>query len=161
MGHRPSCWWCSILAKFQEALEFVLLMAMHKMMPLGLHVSWPKIKSTVNHVEACGEDIEVLENFTYSGRLVQHREGSHREVFRRAGLNKTFVVNIGADGRRSGSPSHLCSLNYGCGVWPLNSDLEGRIRYFGSKSLRWTTGASSQVWPCIISAIIKGDSIKV
>ena len=51
--------------------------------PLRPQVSWPKTKiqvfgdllnETVQSVHACSEDIEILENFTYLGRLV-HNDG--------------------------------------------------------------------------------------
>ncbi len=63
--------------------------------PLGLEVSWTKTKvqtfggllgDTVQSVHACGEDIEVLESFTYFGSVVHKNGGSGQEVTRRIGL---------------------------------------------------------------------------
>ena len=68
----------------------------------------------VQSVHACGEDIEILENFTYLGS-VGHSDGvSSQEVIRRFGLSHVVmdsstrvfrVVSTCADGRRFRSPS--------------------------------------------------------
>ena len=65
------------------------LEALHEVVkPLGLKVSWAKTKvqvfggvldETVQYVHVCGEDIEILENFTYLGSVV-HNDGSNQEV---------------------------------------------------------------------------------
>ncbi|KAG0715884.1 hypothetical protein GWK47_010895 [Chionoecetes opilio] len=60
--------------------------------PLGLEVSWLKTKVQVFEglvdeiVHACGEDIEISENFTYLGSAVQNDGGSRQEVLRRIGI---------------------------------------------------------------------------
>ncbi len=63
--------------------------------PLGLKVSWTNTKvqafggllgDAVRSVHACGEDIEVLESFTYLGSVVHNNGGSDREIIRRIGL---------------------------------------------------------------------------
>ncbi len=66
-----------------------------KVKPVGLEVSWTKRKAhsfggllddTVQSVHACGEDIEVLESFTYLGSVVHNSGRSDQEVIRRIGL---------------------------------------------------------------------------
>ena len=62
---------------------------------MGLKVSWAKTKvqvfgsvldETVQSAHACGEDIEILKNFTYLGSVVHNNGGSSLEVARRIGL---------------------------------------------------------------------------
>ena len=57
--------------------------------PLGLKVSWTKTKvqafgglldDTVQSVHACGEDIGVLESFTYLGCVVHNNGRSDQEA---------------------------------------------------------------------------------
>ena len=83
-------------AIFVESLE-VLVMALEalheEVKPLTLKVSWAKTKvqllgglleGTVYYVHACGEDIEILEKFTYLGSVVVHNDGgSSQQVTRR------------------------------------------------------------------------------
>ncbi len=63
--------------------------------PLGLEVAWTLVLvqalggllgDTVQSVHACGEDIEVLESFTYLGSVVHNNGGSDQEVTRRISL---------------------------------------------------------------------------
>ncbi|KAG0730593.1 Retrovirus-related Pol polyprotein from type-2 retrotransposable element R2DM [Chionoecetes opilio] len=83
---------------FAESLE-VLVMALEALheeaKPLGLEVSWLKTKvqvfedlldEAVQTVHACGEDIEILESFTYIGSAVHNDGGSRQEVLRRIGI---------------------------------------------------------------------------
>ncbi|KAG0728745.1 Retrovirus-related Pol polyprotein from type-1 retrotransposable element R2 [Chionoecetes opilio] len=83
---------------FAESLE-VLVMALEALHeeaePLGLEVSWLKTKvqvfgdlldEAVQSVHACGEDIEILESFTYLGSAVHNDGGSRQEVLRRIGI---------------------------------------------------------------------------
>ncbi|KAG0718569.1 Sphingomyelin phosphodiesterase 3 [Chionoecetes opilio] len=83
---------------FAESLK-VLVMALEALheeaKPLGLEVSWLKTKvqvfgdlldEAVQSVHACGEDIEILESFTYLGSAVHNDGGSRQEVLRRIGI---------------------------------------------------------------------------
>ncbi|KAG0713639.1 Pikachurin [Chionoecetes opilio] len=83
---------------FAESLE-VLVMALEALheeaKPLGLEVSWLKTKvqvfgdlldEAVQTVHACGEDIEILESFTYLGSAVHNDGGSRQEALRRIGI---------------------------------------------------------------------------
>lgn len=58
--------------------------------PLGFRVSWAKTKvqifgglldDTVASVQVCGEDSEVLEDFTHIRRVAQNSRGCSHEVF--------------------------------------------------------------------------------
>ena len=58
---------------------------------LELQVSWPKIKvqefgdlldETVQAIHTCGEDIDILENFTYLGSVVHNNNEIRQEVLR-------------------------------------------------------------------------------
>ena len=90
---------------------------------LGLKVSWAKTKvqvfggmldETVQSVHACGEDIEILKNFTYLGSVVHNDGESTQEVTRRIGLAHGVMDSLNtsiwrcrncADGQRFGSSS--------------------------------------------------------
>ena len=115
-------------ASVAESLE-VLVMALEalheEVKPLGLKVSWAKTKvqvfggvldETVQYVHACGEDIEILKNFTYLGSVVHNDGGSKKKSH--GGLaswptttlwirsTRVFgVVDTCADGQRFGSSS--------------------------------------------------------
>ena len=80
-----------IFAELLEALE-----ALHEeAKPLGLQISWPKIKvqmvgglldETVQSIHACGEDIDILDSFKYLGSVVHNNGGSCQEILRRISL---------------------------------------------------------------------------
>ena len=62
---------------------------------MELKFSWTKtkvqvfggvLKETVQSLHVCGEDIEILKNFTYLGSVVHNDGGSSQEVSRRIGL---------------------------------------------------------------------------
>ncbi len=64
--------------------------------PLGLEVSWTKTKvqafggildDTFQSAHGCGEDIQVLESFTYLGSVVHNNGRSNHEVIRRIELS--------------------------------------------------------------------------
>ena len=148
---------------FAESLE-VLVMALEALheetKPLGLQVSWPKTKvqvfgglldETVQSVHACGEDVEISENFTYLGSVVHNNGGSRQEVLRRIGLAHGVMDSLSTSIWRC---RYLCRrtkirifkslvvpvLLYGCETWTLNTDLKRRIDAFGTKCLRRIMG---------------------
>ena len=127
---------------------------------MGLQVSWTKTKvqvfgglldETVQSVHACGEDIEILESFTYLGSVVHNSGGSRHEVLRRIGLAHGVMDSLNMNIWRC---RYLCRrtkirifkslvlpvLLYGCETWTLNSDLKRRIDAFGNKCLRRIMG---------------------
>ncbi|KAG0726800.1 DNA-directed RNA polymerases I, II, and III subunit RPABC2 [Chionoecetes opilio] len=139
---------------FAESLE-VLVMALEALheeaKPLGLEVSWLKTKvqvfgdlldEAVQSVHACGEDIEILESFTYLGSTVHNDGGSRQEVLRRIGIAHGVMDSLSGSIWRC---RYLCRrtkirifkslvipvLLYGCETWTLNSDLKRRINAFG------------------------------
>ena len=63
--------------------------------PLGLQISWPKTKvqvfgdlldETVQSIHACGEDIDILDSFTYLGSVAQNNGGSRQKLLGWIGL---------------------------------------------------------------------------
>ncbi|KAG0729032.1 tRNA (uracil(54)-C(5))-methyltransferase [Chionoecetes opilio] len=140
---------------FAESLE-VLVMALEALheeaKPLGLKVSWLKTKvqvfgdlldEAVQSVHACGEDIEILESFTYLGSAVHNDGGSHQEVLRRIGIAHGVMDSLSGSIWRC---RYLCRrtkirifkslvipvLLYGCETWTLNSDLKRQIDAFAA-----------------------------
>ncbi|KAG0720083.1 Hyastatin [Chionoecetes opilio] len=138
---------------FAESLE-VLVMALEALheeaKPLGLEVSWLKTKvqvfgdlldEAVQSVHACGEDIEILESFTYLGSAVHNDGGSRQEALRRIGIAHGVMDSLSGSIWRC---RYLCRrtkiwifkslvipvLLYGCETWTLNSDLKRRINVF-------------------------------
>ena len=148
---------------FAESLE-VLVMALDALheeaKPLGLQVSWTKTKvqvfgglldETVRSVHACGEDIEILDSFTYLGSVVHNNGGSRQEVLRRIGLAHGVMDSLNESIWRCRylrkktkirifKSLVLPVLLYGCETWTLNSDLKRRIDAFGNKCLRRIMG---------------------
>ena len=148
---------------FAESLD-VLVMALNTLheeaKPLGLKVSWIKTKvqefgdlldDAVRSVHACGEDIEVLESFTYLGSVVHKTGGSAHDVNRRIGMAHGVMDSLNTSIWRC---RYLCRrtkirvfkslvlpvLLYGCETWTLNTDLERRLNVFGTKCLRRIVG---------------------
>ena len=75
----------AIFAESLEAQEMGLEALHEEVNPLGFQVSWAKIKvqvfggvldEPVQSVHVCGEDIEILKNFTYLGSVVHNDCGS-------------------------------------------------------------------------------------
>ena len=149
-----------ILAESLEVLVLALETLHEETKPLGLQVSWTKTKvqvfgglldETVQSVHACGEDIEILESFTYLGSVVHNSGGSRHEVLRRIGLAHGVMDSLNMSIWRC---RYLCRrtkirifkslvlpvLLYGCETWTLNSDLKRRIDAFGNKCLRRIMG---------------------
>ena len=63
--------------------------------PLGLKIFSPKTKvqvfgglldETVQSIQSCSEDIDILDSFKYLGSVVHNNSGSCQEVLRRIGL---------------------------------------------------------------------------
>ncbi len=149
-----------ILAESLEDLLIALEVLHEKVKPLGLEVSWTKTKvqafgglldDTVQPVHACGEDIEVLESFTYLGSVVHNNGRSDQEVIRRIDLAYGVMDSLNTSIWRC---RYLCRrtklhifktlvlpvLLYGCELWTLNSDLERRLNVFGTKRFRRIMG---------------------
>ena len=150
-------------AIFAESLEFLVmaLKALHEeLKPLGLNVSWPKTKvqvfggileERVQSVHACGEDIDILKNFTYFGYVVHNDGGSSQDVTQRIGLAHGDMDSLNTSIWRC---RYLCKwtkiwifkslvipiLLYGCETWTLNTDLNNRIDIFGTRCLRRIMG---------------------
>ena len=111
--------------------------------PLGLRVSWVKTKiqdfndildAAVLSVPVCGEDVEVVERFTYLGSAIHVSAGCEPEVNRR--LDQALGV-MGSLKHGVSRCRYLCGrmevrvfrslvlsvLLYGCETWTLTRDL--------------------------------------
>ena len=102
-------------------------------------------------MQACGENIEVLDKFTYLGSVIHNSGGSGHDVLRRLGLAYGVMDSLDRSIWRC---RYLCRrtklrifktlvlpvLLYGCETWTLNRDLERRINSFGTKCLRRIMG---------------------
>ena len=146
-----------------ESLE-VLMMALEALheeaKPLELQVSWLKTKvqvfgsllhETGQSIHACGEDIDILDSFTYLGSVVHNNGGSCQEVLQRIGLAYGVMDSLSTSiwGCR-----YLCRrtkirifktlviplLLHGCETWTLNTDPKRQIDVFGNKCLRRIMG---------------------
>ena len=149
-----------LLAESLDVLVMALEALNEEAKPLGLKVSWIKTKiqafgnlldDAVESVHACGEDIEVLESFTYLGSVVHKNAGSRQDVLRRIGLAHGVMDSLNKSIWRC---RYLCRrtkirvfkslvlpvLLYGCEAWTLSSDLERRLNAFGTKCLRRIMG---------------------
>ena len=148
---------------FAESLEVLVLAleALHEdAKPLGLKVSWIKTKvqvfgdlldEAVRSVHVCGENIDILDSFTYLGSEVHNDGGSTHEVVRRIGLAYGVMDSLNSSIWRC---RYLCRrtkirvfktlvlpvLLYGCETWTLNADLKRRIDVFGTRCLRRIMG---------------------
>ena len=63
--------------------------------PIGLQVSWSKtniqvfgglLDEKLQSIHACGEDIDILDSFTYLGSVVHDNGGSRQKVLQKTGL---------------------------------------------------------------------------
>ena len=149
-----------ILAETLDILRLALEALHEEAEPLGLRVSWMKTKiqafgdlldEAVHSVQVCGEDIEVLDKFTYLGSVIHKDGGSSKDVTRRIGLTSGVMNSLDKSIWRC---RYLCRrtkvrifktlvipvLLYGCETWTLNSELKRRINSFGTKCLRRIMG---------------------
>ena len=117
------------------------------------------LDETVQSVHACGEDSEILKNFTYLGSVVHNDGGSSQEITQRIGLAHVVMDSLNMSIWHC---RYLCRqtnirifkslvipvLLYGCETWTLN--LKRRIDVFGTRCLRrimgyrWYDFASNQ-----------------
>ena len=149
-----------ILAESLEALVTALEALHEEAKPLGLKVSWTKTKvqefgdllgDDIQSVRACGENIEILDSFTYLGSVVHNDGGSGWEVTRRLGLAYGVMDSLNRSIWRSRYLTRrtktrlfralvLPVLLYGSETWTLTSALKARLDSFGTKCLRRIMG---------------------
>lgn len=149
-----------ILAETLEVLEIALEALHEEAKPLGLSVNWTKTKVQefgnlldvdVQSVHVCGENIEILDSFTYLGSVVQSDGGSDREVTRRLGLAYGVMDSLNRSIWRCRYLTRRTKIRlfralvipvllYGCETWTLNSALKARLDSFGTKCLRRIMG---------------------
>ena len=148
---------------FAETLE-VLVGALEglsaELEPLGLGISWVKTKiqvfnETLNNavqiVSVGGENVELVERFTYLGSDIHVSAGCCPEVNRRIGRACGVMDSLGQGVWRC---RYLCKrtkirvfrslvlpvLLYGCETWTLTKDMGSRLNVFLTKSLRRILG---------------------
>ena len=149
-----------IFAESLEVLALTLEVLREEAEPLGLKVSWAKTKvqafgdlldDAAVSIQACGENIEVVDKFTYLGSVIHHNRVSDHDVDRRLGLAYGVMNSLNQSIWRC---RYLCRrtklrifrtlvlpvLLYGCETWTLTGSLERRINSFGTKSLRRIMG---------------------
>ena len=150
-------------AIFVETLDILLGafdMLNEESEPLGLWVSWVKTKiqafndifdAVMLSLHVCGEDIEVVERFTYLGSDIHVSAGCESEVNRC--LGRAWGVMESLD-NWVWCCRYLCRrpkvrvfrslvlpvLLYGCETWTLTKDLRWRLNYFGTRSRRRILG---------------------
>ena len=102
-------------------------------------------------VPICGEDVEVVERFTYLGSDIHVSAGCESEVNRRLGRAWGVMDSLDHGVWRC---RYLCGrtkvrvvmslmlpvLLYGCETWTLTKDLRWRLNSFGTRSLRRILG---------------------
>ena len=128
--------------------------------PLGLKVSWIKTKiqvfgdslgDAVQSVPVCGENVELVDRFTYLGSDIHSSAGCYHEVNKRIGRACGVMDSLDRSVWRS---RYLCKrtkirvfrclvlpvLLYGCETWTLTGGLGRRLDVFGTGSLRRILG---------------------
>ena len=123
---------------------------------LGLQVSWVKTKiqafndivdATILSVPVCGEDVEVMERFTFFGSDIHVSAGCEPEVNRHLGQAWGVIDSLDHG-------VYLCRrtkvrvfrslvlpvLLYGCETCTLTRDLRPRLNSFGTRSLQRILG---------------------
>ena len=151
------------VAIFAETLEVLIgaLDAFHNTAgPLGLKISWIKTKiqafgglldDAVQSVQVHGENVEVVDRFTYLGSVVHSNGDSAVEVNRRLGLAYGVMDSLNQSIWRCRYLSRnikirvfkslvLPVLLYASETWTLNANLRRRLNAFGTKSLRRIMG---------------------
>jgi hypothetical protein len=127
--------------------------------PLGLQVSWTKTKiqafddslADVKSVPVCGENVEVLDRFTYLGSVVQSDGGSDLDVERRLGISYGVMESLNQSVWRCRYLSKKTKLHvfkvlvlpvllYGAETWTLTAQLRTRLNSFVTKSIRRILG---------------------
>ena len=105
----------------------------------------------IRHLVVCGEDVEVVERFTYLGSDIHVSAGCESEVNRRLGRAWGVIDSLDNGVRRC---RYLCGrlkvrvfrslvlpvLLYACETWTLTRDLRWRLNSFGTRSLRRILG---------------------
>ena len=148
---------------FVETLDILLgalEMLNEESEPLGLWVSWVKTKiqafndildDAVLSVPVSGEDVEVVERFTYLGSDIHVSAGCESEVNRRLGWAWGVMASLD---HGVWHYQYLCRMTkvrvfrslvlpvlfYRCENWTLTRDLRWRLNSFGTRSLRRILG---------------------
>ena len=99
------------------------------------------LDETIQFVHACGENIEILENFTYFGSVVHNDGGSSQDVTWWIGLAHGIMDLLNMSIWHCQYLIQIFKslmipvLLYGCETWTLNINLKRQIDVFGSRCL--------------------------
>ena len=148
---------------FAETLD-VLTMALETLSeeaePLGLRVSWIKTKiqefgsildAAAKSCRVVGEEVEIVEKFTYLGSVVHSSTSCEPEVARRLGLAYGAMNSLEKAVWRSRYLSRKTKVRvfsslvmpvllYSCEAWTLTGELKRRLNTFVCNSLRKILG---------------------
>ena len=149
----------ALLAESLENLVLALEALDVEARPPGLQISWIKTKiqafddslAGIQSVPVCGENVDVVERFTYLGSVVHSDGGSDLDVTRRLGLAYGVMESLNQGVWRCRYLSRrtkirvfnvlvLPVLLYGAETWTLTVDMRRRLNSFVTKSLRRILG---------------------
>ena len=145
-----------IFAETVDALTEALEALSEESEPLGLRVSWIKTKiqafgdildAAVESLSVAGENVDVVETFTYLGSVVHRSTSCEAEVNRRLGLAMGAMNSLDRGVWRSRYLSRrtkvrvfrslvMSVLLYSCEAWTLTDGLRRRLDSFATTSLR-------------------------
>ena len=145
-----------ILAETVEALTEALEALSEESEPLGLRVSWVKTKiqafgdildAATESLPVAGENVDVVETFTYLGSVVHRSASCEAEVNRRLGLAMGVMNSLDKSVWRSRHLSRrtkvrvfrslvMSVLLYSCEAWTLTDGLRRRLDSFATTALR-------------------------
>ena len=149
-----------ILAETIETLTEALEALSEEAEPLGLRVSWIKTKiqafgdildAAVDSLPVAGENVDVVETFTYLGSVIHRSTSCEAEVNRRLGLASGAMNSLDKSVWRSRHLSRRTKVRvfrslvmpvllYSCEAWTLTADLRRRLDSFATSSLRRILG---------------------
>ena len=145
-----------IFAETIEAITEALETLSEEAEPLGLRVSWIKTKiqafgdileAAVDSLPVAGENVDVVETFTYLGSVVHRSTSCEAEVNRRLGLAMGAMNSLDKSVWRSRHMNRRTKVRvfrslvmpvllYSSEAWTLTADLRRRLDSFATISLR-------------------------
>ncbi len=145
-----------IFAETADILTEALESLSEEAEPLGLRVSWIKTKiqafgdmldDAIDSLPVAGENVEIVDRFTYLGSVIHRSVDCEAEVNRRLGLAYGAMNSLNKTVWRSRYLSRwtkvrvfrslvLPVLLYSCEAWTLTDGLRRRLDSFATTSLR-------------------------
>ena len=149
-----------IFAETLDVLTEALETLSEEAEPLGLRVSWVKTKiqefgsildAAMKSCRVAGEEVEIVEKFTYLGSVVHSSTSCEAEVARRLGLAYGAMNSLEKTVWRSRYLSRKTKVRifgslvmpvllYSCEAWTLTGELKRRLGTFVCNSLRKILG---------------------